>query len=1050
MANIEPVVNMDGAWSGNRDDDAQSGTFMTIAAANREPVVTKSDVLVQFIESYNNAPPTPVAVDPQIRVEDPDGTLVSATVSLGATYTRVEDRLDLVNPGTYGLAASWNADTGTLTLTATAGSVAVTQMQDALSSVRYTNIADEPRGSHRSVTFVVNDGIASSAAVNKMVYVAQTSDRTIVDLNGGAEGQNVTLAYTEQAPAIPIAPNATVIDVDSTDFRGGVLGVSNVLIGPGDFIAIRPTGNGPGQIGVEGTNVLYGGTVIGTMSSTVINGRHHGFAVTLQAGATPAAVQAVMRTLTFVNEGDNPFAQAQFDIRITDGMGGQSAVVRATVQIATVDDPTIFDLNGAAPGTGGAATYQAGSVLTAITPAAVVTDPDIGNFAGGSLHLRLIGGQPGDVVGIVNQGRGAGQILVDEFDTLFWSGMAMGKVFPLEGRVELDSNTVPMSAVQALVRAIGFTNINADPGAQTRTVELTLKPPAGAAALVQNVTIAVPGGSANMVLVGDDGANDLRGAGGNDVLRGMAGNDILRGMAGDDRLEGGAGADRMEGGAGNDTFLVDAAGDVAIELAGEGVDLVEASRGYTLPDHVENLYLSGTAAIDGSGNALGNRIEGNNARNRLLGGGGDDLILFGLGGDTVDGGAGTDTLELNRSPGSFRFLEQGGKAFIMSVDGAVQVNGIERVTAVGSGSYTWAQVQSGFFKFDGLRYVASYPDLIRAYGADGDGAAAHYAAAGFAEGRSAYGFRALSYVAGYADLIAGFGTDEAAATRHYITAGQSEGRSPTRFDGLLYAASYSDLALRFGPDEDGAAAHYITEGYAEGRRISFDGLGYIATNIARFGAMDGDPRTAAYHYLTVGQYSGLTDDGFDGLRYLASYADLARGFGGDLTGGTRHFIQSGYAEGRVADAGFDEVAYLLTYRDLQAARMGADAALAHWVQAGAREGRLGDTRFGREQSDHLLAAGTREAAAIETAGDRDWFEFTVASGRSVSVALNSDAVDGMLQLHRSTGELVASVHTDAGHDARLQFVASGTDAYYLTFAAEGAATGGYLLDLTLM
>ena len=132
------------------------------------------------------------------------------------------------------------------------------------------------------------------------------------------------------------------------------------------------------------------------------------------------------------------------------------------------------------------------------------------------------------------------------------------------------------------------------------------------------------------------GAADINGTG-NSL------NNVITGNTGNNTLDGGAGIDTLIGGAGNDTYVVDATGDAITENAGEGTDNVQASASYTLSAEIENLTLTGVAAISGTGNSLANTITGNSADNALDGAGGDDLLFGAAGADALVGGLGTDT-----------------------------------------------------------------------------------------------------------------------------------------------------------------------------------------------------------------------------------------------------------------------------------------------------------------------------------------------------------------------------------------------------------------------
>ncbi|MEW6544389.1 MAG: calcium-binding protein [Nitrospirota bacterium] len=100
----------------------------------------------------------------------------------------------------------------------------------------------------------------------------------------------------------------------------------------------------------------------------------------------------------------------------------------------------------------------------------------------------------------------------------------------------------------------------------------------------------------------------------------------------------------LSGGRGDDIYVLHAGGRV-VEAVGEGTDRVESAVSVTLGANIEDLLLTGTAAVDGTGNEQDNTITGNKAANRLVGGGGQDHLLGGEGNDTLAGGAGDDLLE---------------------------------------------------------------------------------------------------------------------------------------------------------------------------------------------------------------------------------------------------------------------------------------------------------------------------------------------------------------------------------------------------------------------
>src|SRR5581483_7270970 len=155
-----------------------------------------------------------------------------------------------------------------------------------------------------------------------------------------------------------------------------------------------------------------------------------------------------------------------------------------------------------------------------------------------------------------------------------------------------------------------------------------------------------------------------------DVINGNAGNDTIRALGGNDTLNGSAGTDTMFGGLGDDPYVVDTTLDVITENPGEGADTVQTALTYTLGANLENLTLTGVAAVNGTGNGADNTIVGNGANNTLAGLGGADHL---------DGGAGLDTATYAASPTAVNVSLTSGAGLGGDADGDTFVN-IENVT----------------------------------------------------------------------------------------------------------------------------------------------------------------------------------------------------------------------------------------------------------------------------------------------------------------------------------------------------------------------------------
>lgn len=160
---------------------------------------------------------------------------------------------------------------------------------------------------------------------------------------------------------------------------------------------------------------------------------------------------------------------------------------------------------------------------------------------------------------------------------------------------------------------------------------------------------------------------EMTGTDGNDRL--VAGAIVkfkLVGGEGVDVLTGNGISTEMHGGNGNDSYIVKGAGDLVVEKAGGGYDIVSTSIDYRLTANVEELWLS-KDGLTGYGNAADNRIIGSAGDDKIYGEGGNDLLQGGAGNDRLYGGAGDD--DIRGDAGDDRLFGDAGNDRLSGGDG---------------------------------------------------------------------------------------------------------------------------------------------------------------------------------------------------------------------------------------------------------------------------------------------------------------------------------------------------------------------------------------------
>lgn len=214
-----------------------------------------------------------------------------------------------VNPGTITFTpANWNLPQ-TVTLTG------------------QLDFVDDPQTGYTIITSVVTSADADYNGLNPSdVTATNVEPRPVVTMPEG------TKLFGFGGPAVLVDFQATVADLDSTNFNTGALTVQTTAGGTADDrLEVRNVGTGAGQIGVSGSAVSFGGVNIGTIAGGVGTAP---LVITLGSAATPAATAALMQAVTFRNV-STTFSNSARTVQVTlsDGSGNTSLPVSKTVLV---------------------------------------------------------------------------------------------------------------------------------------------------------------------------------------------------------------------------------------------------------------------------------------------------------------------------------------------------------------------------------------------------------------------------------------------------------------------------------------------------------------------------------------------------------------------------------------------------------------------------------------------------------------------------------------------------------------------------------------------
>ncbi len=399
----------------------------------QQPVIAGAGNTVGYVE---DDPATTVA--PALTVSDPDSPLLAgATITIASGY---ETGDELRAPSINGISGTFNPATHSLVLT---GSASVAAYQQVLRAVTFLSSNQNPLNLTKTISFTVQDGGQSSAAATSTVTV------TPVDDAPGIVTGALVPSFTEQGPAVAVAPQLILADPDSATATGATVTIS-ADFAAGDML------NFTNQNGITGS----------------WNAATH--VLTLSGASSLANYQAALRSITFSSSSDDPgFHTRRMTFSVQDG-ALSSTPKDALVSVTPVNDAPVLS--------GGSSVNYAGSPVT-VAPGAVLSDVDSPNMSGATLTIAS-GFSAGDTLNFASQNGITGS----------WN--ASTHVLTLTG-------SATVAQYQAALRSVTFSASTAN---GTRTIDIVASDDASAPSGAITATVVGPAANTAPTLGGAGGS----------------------------------------------------------------------------------------------------------------------------------------------------------------------------------------------------------------------------------------------------------------------------------------------------------------------------------------------------------------------------------------------------------------------------------------------------------------------------------------------------------------------------------------------------------------